>query len=754
MYYFDLNTNILSNRELAVLNGEVAYIYMEDTYMELFYTKPAEHWEETLPLGNGSIGAMIWGSQDERIGLNEESLWSGYYHDKNNDKALSSLEKVRKLIFDGNYIDAQEQIEASMFGEFTESYLPLGDIIIKLNHQEKITQYERRLSLDTAISSIGYQCQTTKFNREYFVSQQAKALIVKLSASKSNMKAVISFETQLKASIKRQENLIEVQGKCPEHIDPNYVTTEKPIIWGDKGQKFRCKIVILDTDGTYENHAVVENDDRIDCNNITIKDSSYIIFAFSAVNLTDIEAIYKEFGYDGLKNQHIEEYKSYYDRVKLYLGTQPNIPTDERLSNLRKGKDDESLYALYFQYGRYLLISSSRNCVTPANLQGIWNWHLQAPWSSNYTTNINLQMNYWLAHSCNLFECMDTYFDFLKKICEEGKKTARIHFNCRGFSLSHNTDYWGNTNPVGVANGRLEGIKGSGTYAFFPMGGAWLCQELWSHYEYTNDLEFLKNTAYPILEQAALFCNDWLVEHNGYYVTCPSTSPENKFVVNENQSCSIAYASTIDLTIIREVFDNFRKTCETLHMEHQLIEEINKKEEKLFPFKIGQYGQLQEWFEDFEEAEPGHRHISHLYGMFPSELFANDENLKKACRKSLERRLANGGGHTGWSCGWIICMWAVFGEGDKAYEFLNTLLTRSSYNNLWDAHPPFQIDGNFAGSAAIANMLVQDRGGKLRILPALPTKWKNGYVKGLRIKDGKTIDISWKNGKLEDYEIY
>jgi alpha-L-fucosidase 2 len=711
--------------------------------MRLFYTKPASKWEETLPIGNGSLGAMIFGgTKKEHLGLNEESIWSGYYHDKNNYNASKYLEKSREMILSGNYEQAEKLIQDNMLGEYNESYLPLGDLYFDFHHGENITNYQRILDIDNSIATIDYEVDGNAYHREYFASYPSKAIFIKISCDKPVLELSISYASQIQSDIKVIENAFEIKGKCPEHMDPSYINGEhNPIIQGEKGMNFEAELKVLFCDGSMSKSS----------NSLNISKASNVILAFSAVKapIYDFNMSFKE-----IKAAHIKDYKAIYDKVELYLGEQSELPTDIRLEKLRNEKKDNGLYALYFQYGRYLLISSSREGSLPANLQGIWSWELRAPWSSNWTTNINTQMNYWLAQSCNLQECIQPYFDFLQKICEEGKKTAKIHYECRGFVHHHNADYWCNTNPVGLAHGQDKGSGICATWSMWPMGGAWLTSELFKHYEYNLDKKFLKETAYPILKEASLFLLDWMFEYNGYYITCPSTSPENRFITENGGNSCIAASSAMDLALIREVFENFQRTCEVLEIEDDILKEISERLERLTPFKIGSKGQLLEWHEEFEENEPGHRHISHLYGLFPSELFGDDEKLIRACRTSLELRLENGGGHTGWSCAWIINMFAILGDKENTFKYLKTLLTRSSYDNLWDAHPPFQIDGNFGGAAGIANMLVQDRNGEIKVLPALPAEFESGYVKGLRVKNGKTVDIKWSKGKLEEYKIY
>lgn len=710
--------------------------------MKLFYTQPADQWEETLPIGNGCLGAMIWGGvTSERLGLNEDSLWSGYPHDKNNPNAYKYLNKSRELIMNGKYTEAEELIRDHMLGEYNESYLPLGDLYLNFQHNGQVTGYERILDIEHAIATVSYAVDGNNYRREYFASYPSNAIFIRLTCDKPQMNITASFASQIKHEAIYSKALIEIKGKCPEHVDPSYVNNPQPVIQGEKGKEFEAQLRLLSTDGII----AVQN------SAMQIKDASSIVFAFSAVKPSGLDP---RMTYEQLKALHIEDYKAIYDRVKLYLGEQLEIPTDERLERLRRGEQDNALYALYFQYGRYLLISSSREGSQPANLQGIWSWELRAPWSSNWTTNINTQMNYWPAQSCNLKECMPPYFEFLKRICEEGKKTAKIHYNCRGFVHHHNADYWCSTNPVGLAFGQERGEGGCTTWSFWPMGGAWLTSELMKHYEYNPDMKFLKDTIYPILREAALFLIDWTYEYDGHYITCPSTSPENRFRTGDDSTSCVAMSSAMDLAITREVFMNYKKICSLLELKDDLLEDIDKRLLHLTPFKVGSKGQLLEWHEEFEENEPGHRHISHLYGLFPSELFAGDQELTQACRISLLERLKSGGGHTGWSCAWIINMFAILGDSENAYRYLHSLLTHATHKNLWGDHPPFQIDANFGGTAAIANMLVQDRNGEVKILPALPKEFENGYVTGLRIKDGKSVDIKWSHGTLEDYKIY
>ena len=715
--------------------------------MMLWYEKSAERWEESLPIGNGSLGAMILGGAEEEIlGLNEESVWSGYYKDKNNAKAADCLEEVRSLVFSGKNKEAERLIQNNMLGEYNESYLPLGNLKLKFAYGSgkggKAEGYRRQLDLENAVAQVSYTCNEVHYQREYFASYPAKAIFVLLTADKPVMDFTISFISQLCLAVSAEDGALQVTGRCPEHVDPSYLPErEGSVVQGTKGMQVNAEFRVVSCDGQVREEGEM----------LHVSGASRCLLMLSAMRQPVLP---DNMDYEALKAAHIQDYRSIYDKVELYLGEQKDLPTEERLELLKKGEEDNGLYGLFFQYGRYLLIASSREGSLPANLQGIWSWELRAPWSSNWTININTQMNYWHALSCNLEECLEPYIRFVERVSEEGKKTAAVNYRCRGSVAHHNVDYWGNTSPVGVPQGEKAGEDGCVNWAFWPMGGAWLTQEIFRAYEYSGDEEYLKNTAAPIIREAALFLNDWLVEYQGEWVTCPSTSPENQFRLPDGQITGLTYASAMDMAIVKEVFTHYCRICEILGTQDELYREICGKMPRLAPFRTGSFGQLLEWHEEYEEPEPGHRHASHLYGLFPAEVFAGDAKLTEACRVSLMHRLENGGGHTGWSCAWIINLFAVLKDGEKAYEYLRTLLTRSTYPNLWDAHPPFQIDGNFGGTAGIANMLVQDRGGSVTLLPALPAQFKEGYVKGLCIKGRKCVDISWKDGKETGHRIY
>lgn len=715
--------------------------------LELYYDCPADIWEETLPIGNGKLGGMIWGGiQKEMIGLNEESLISGYKREKNNPQAFESLAEVRQLIFDGKNAQAERLIQETMLGEYNESYMPLGNLYLAYGNisQAEAVNYERRLSLDEAVATVDFDVEQIHFHREMFASYPRKAIVMKLTAGQPVMELEVWLDSELKCTFAGDKNSLKFAGKCPEHLDPSYVRKgEEGLIWGYRGRRFTGKVTVSECDGEF----------RIENGKIIIKNASCIVLTVEAVWPASLEESSKSGSYEVWKQEHIRDYRSIYQEVELYLGPQKPEPTDVRLRNLRDGGEDNGLFGLYFQYGRYLMIASSREGSLPANLQGIWSWKFQAPWSCNWTTNINAEMNYWPALSCGLEKCLEPYFTFVKKLAEEGKETARINYHCRGTTHHHNADGWYATNPVGIAYGEESGRDGSVTWSMWPMGIAWLCQEFYYYYEYTRDLDFLRKETYPVLREAALFLVDWLVPYQGKYVTCPSTSPENKFFDEEGKPCSVTMASAMDLELTQEVFEHYLFACRILGIEEDLINEVEERLRNLHPVQIGSYGQILEWFKEYEEVEPGHRHLSHLYGLYPSELWAGKAEMVKAARVSLDHRLQNGGGYTGWSCAWIINLMAVLEEGEGAWKYLHTLLTRSTYPNLWDAHEPFQIDGNFGGIAGIANMLVQDRGGEVKLLPALPRQFSEGYVKGLRIKNQKKINLTWKEGKVVTSEV-
>ncbi|MRX46906.1 glycoside hydrolase family 95 protein [Pedobacter puniceum] len=755
---------------------------------KLWYKRAAEVWEEALPMGNAKTGAMIFGHyKHERLQLNNNTLWSGYPQSGNNPKGKNALPLVRQAVLEGEYDKAKDIWRNNLQGSYSARYLPMADLFINFNYKGlHVKSYKRELDLNHAIHQVSYQVGNVIYNRETFISYPDKALVMKITASKPH---AINFTTRLTSKLRFKtatltNDYLVLKGKAPKHVAHRASEPQQIVYDEQEGMTFEVHLKIKVEDGV-----TVSNDDEITVNNATsvfiyLTDAtSYNGFNKSPVlegknpeieAVSDLNKIIAK-SYEEIKNRHLNDYKSLFDRVQFKLPVNhklSKLPTDERLKRQGIKGNDQGLQALYFNYGRYLMISGSRPGSVPTNLQGIWNNLVQPPWGSNYTTNINTQMNYWPAENTNLSELHQPLFDFMEFWAINGRETIKTNYGIEeGWTLHHNSDIWAKTSPSGGYD--WDPISDP-SWSAWVMGSPWFSTHLHEHFLYTGDYKFLEQKAYPLMKGAALFLLNWLQkDEKGNFVTNPSTSPENLFKIN-GKSYAISMASTMDMAISKEFFLAFIKTSELLQIDEELRNRVKNAYQKLYPYQIGQFGQLQEWFTDWDDYKDTHRHVSHLFGLFPGTHITpkNTPDLAAASQKSLVLR---GDVSTGWSMAWKINWWSRLQDGNQALRVLKSGLTYidplkyynkeigsasfksglpfnagGTYPNLLDAHPPFQIDGNYGATAGIVEMLMQSHTDAIELLPALPEEWREGEIKGIKARGNFTIDMKWNAGSLNE----